>query len=163
MFKSAEHRSANNVLTLMGHSEVKGEDAFSADVQIPHLESAESLAEFKRILSDGAEDAAVRITDEARKCFVAVDMHGGTGVVVSTRAFRASPLYASYLRDLARSHINVREELDAKEDAIAGIYERGRVRKSGGFNDASAAIGFFRDVVEAAHEYEATDVHWEYS
>jgi type II secretory ATPase GspE/PulE/Tfp pilus assembly ATPase PilB-like protein len=155
------HFTNGAMIRASDHREVKPEEAFNSSMRIPRLESHELLADFKRILTEAGENAAVRITDEDRKSFIAVDMQAGIGVVVSTRAFRDSPLYATYLRDLERAQISVREELDADADVIAGIYERSRVRRSGRIDDRSRAIGFFRDVAEAAHGYEATDIHWE--
>lgn len=153
--------SGNALALVQGQHDVKEERKDSSTAKIHRLESPESISEFKRILSDDSIDATIRITDEARKQFVAVDMHAGAGVVVATRAFRASPLYGSYLRDLERAHIGVQQEAEADESVIAGIYERARARKSGGVNDDTKAVGYFRDVIEAAHAYGASDVHME--
>lgn len=151
------------IRAMNGHTEVQGgDDEYTSDVQIPHLDSAESLADFKRILSDSDEDATVQISGVAKKEFVAVDMHSGTAIVVSTKAFRNnSPLYQTYIRDLERQHIRIREFADAGEEAIAGIYERAQRKRSGSVSESSKAIGFFRDVIEAATDYGASDVHFE--
>jgi type II secretory ATPase GspE/PulE/Tfp pilus assembly ATPase PilB-like protein len=130
-------------------------------VGMPKLISAEALAEFKRILSDTGTDATLRITVDARRGFVAVDMQAGMAVVIATREFHQTPLYATYLRDLERVHISVREEMIATEDVIAGVYERGRIRLSTHIPEGSRAIALFRDIIEAGHGYGATDVHWE--
>lgn len=130
-------------------------------VGMPRLFSAESLAAFKRILCDTTAEATLRITPEARRAFVAVDMQAGMAVVIATRAFHETALYATYLRDLERVHISVREEMIATADVIADVYERARIRVSKHLPEGSRAIALFRDVIEAAHSYGASDVHWE--
>ncbi|WP_338120183.1 ATPase, T2SS/T4P/T4SS family [Paraburkholderia kururiensis] len=132
-----------------------------APVGIPRLVSAEALAEFKRILCDTTADATLRITPEARRNFVAVDMQAGMAVVITTREFHQTPLYTTYLRDLERLHIVVREEMIATTDVIDGVYERGRIRLSTHVPEGSRAIALFRDIMEAGNAYGANDVHWE--
>lgn len=143
------------------HNAIALSDVEYSAVGMPRLFSAESLAEFKRILCDTTPDATLRITAHARREFVAVDMQAGIAVVIATRAFHETALYATYLRDLERVHISVREEMIATEDVIADVYERARIRLSTHVPEGSRAIALFRDVIEAAHAYGATDVHWE--
>ncbi len=130
-------------------------------VGMPRLISAEFLADFKRILCDVAPEATLRITAAAQREFVAVDMQAGVAVVIATRAFHETALYATYLRDLERIHISVREEMVATAEVIADVYERARVRVSKHVSEDSRAIALFRDIVEAADSYGAGDVHWE--
>lgn len=130
-------------------------------VGMPRLNSAESLAEFKRILCDVVPDATLRITAAAKREFVAVDMQAGIAVVIATRAFHETALYATYLRDLERAQITVREEMLATAEVIADVYERARVRVSKHVSEDSRAIALFRDVIEAGDGYGASDVHWE--
>ncbi|WP_028214410.1 ATPase, T2SS/T4P/T4SS family [Paraburkholderia mimosarum] len=136
-------------------------DVEYAPVGMPRLVSAEALADFKRILSDTTADATLRITSETRRSFVAVDMQAGMAVVITTREFHQTPLYTTYLRDLDRLHISVREEMIATQDVIAGVYERGRIRLSSHVPEGSRAIALFRDIIDAAHAYGSNDVHWE--
>ncbi|MEZ0606305.1 ATPase, T2SS/T4P/T4SS family [Paraburkholderia sp. IW21] len=128
---------------------------------LPQLVSAESLT-FKRILCERGPDAALRITDAARREFVAVDLQAGVAIVVATRAFREMALYSTYLKDLARADIAVREEMVASEEVIAAIYGTEKSRSTAVIPEASRAIGMFRDVIEAAHGYGASDSHYEY-
>lgn len=130
-------------------------------VGMPQLRSAQALADFKRVLCDATPDATLRITPDARREFVAVDMQAGMAVVIATRAFHEGALYTTYLRDLERAHISVREEMVATADVIADVYERARIRVSNHLPEGSRAIALFRDVIEAAHAYGASDVHWE--
>lgn len=143
------------------HTAIALSDVEYSAVGMPRLFSAESLAEFKRILCDTTPDATLRITAHARREFVAVDMQAGIAVVIATRAFHETALYATYLRDLERVHITVREEMIATEDVIADVYERARIRLSTHVPEGSRAIALFRDVIEAAHAYGGTDTHWE--
>lgn len=147
--------------TVSGGRAVAVPDIEYAPVGIPRLVSAEALAEFKRILCDTTADATLRITPEARRNFVAVDMQAGMAVVITTREFHQTPLYTTYLRDLERLHIVVREEMIATTDVIDGVYERGRIRLSTHVPEGSRAIALFRDIMEAGNAYGANDVHWE--
>ncbi|WP_321905839.1 ATPase, T2SS/T4P/T4SS family [Paraburkholderia tropica] len=130
-------------------------------VGIPRLSSAQALADFKRVLCDSTPEATLRITAEARREFVAVDMQAGMAVVIATREFHETALYATYLKDLERVHITVREEMVATADVIAGVYERARIRLSKHVPESSRAIALFLDVMDAAQNYGASDVHWE--
>ncbi|MFM0756050.1 ATPase, T2SS/T4P/T4SS family [Paraburkholderia strydomiana] len=130
-------------------------------VGLPQLPSAEALA-FKRILSERGADATLRITDAARREFVAVEVQAGMAIVVTTQAFHESALYPTYLKDLERADIKVHEEMIAGEAVISAIYGRERNRSAAIVPETSRAIGTFRDVAEAAHEYGAGDVHYEY-
>lgn len=130
-------------------------------VGMPRLISAEFLADFKRILCDVTPDATLRITAAARREFVAVDMQAGMAVVIATRAFHETAMYTTYLRDLERAQISVREEMLATPEVIADVYERARVRVSKHVSEGSQAIALFRDLMEAADGYGASDAHWE--
>ncbi|RQN37291.1 ATPase, T2SS/T4P/T4SS family [Paraburkholderia tropica] len=130
-------------------------------VGMPRLNSAQALADFKRVLCDTTPDATLRITPEARSEFVAVDMQAGMAVVIATREFHETALYATYLQDLERVHITVREEMVATADVIGGVYERARIRLSKHVPEGSRAIALFLDVIDAANTYGASDVHWE--
>ncbi|WP_321853342.1 ATPase, T2SS/T4P/T4SS family [Paraburkholderia tropica] len=132
-----------------------------APVGIPRLTSAQALADFKRVLCDTTSDATLRITPEARREFVAVDMQAGMAVVIATREFHETAMYATYVKDLERVHITVREEMVATADVIAGVYERARIRLSKHVPEGSRAIALFLDVMDAAQNYGASDVHWE--
>lgn len=128
---------------------------------LPQLFSANALS-FKRILCERSADAALRITDAARREFVAVDLQAGVAIVVTTQRFHETGLYSTYLKDLARADIAVREEMVATEEVVAAIYATEKSRSAAIVPESSRAIGTFRDVIEAAHSYEASDVHWEY-
>ncbi len=128
---------------------------------LPQLVSADSIA-FKRILCERSADAALKITDAARREFVAVDLQAGVAIVVATKRFHEMALYSTYLKDLARADIAVREEMVATEDVIAAVYATEKNRSAASVPESSRAIGTFRDVMEAAHAYAANDVHWEY-
>jgi len=128
---------------------------------LPRLISAEALT-FKRILCQRDLNAALRITDAARREFIAVELQAGISIVVTTQRFHESQLYATYLKDLARADIAVHEEMVAGEDVIAALYDKERQRAANVVPESSRAIGTFRDVLEAAHAYGASDVHWEY-
>ncbi|MCR4471699.1 MULTISPECIES: ATPase, T2SS/T4P/T4SS family [unclassified Burkholderia] len=128
---------------------------------LPRLVSAEALT-FKRILCQRDPNAALRITDAARREFIAVELQAGISIVVTTQRFHESQLYSTYLRDLARADIAVHEEMVADEDVIAALYDKERQRAANVVPESSRAIGTFRDVLEAAHAYDASDVHWEY-
>ncbi|MBB4518272.1 type II secretory ATPase GspE/PulE/Tfp pilus assembly ATPase PilB-like protein [Paraburkholderia fungorum] len=128
---------------------------------LPQLASSDALA-FKRILSERGSDATLRITDAARREFVAVEVQAGMAIVVTTRAFHESPLYATYLKDLEHADIKVHEEMFAFDTVIAAIYGTERNRSAAIIPESSRAIGTFRDVSEAAHGYGAGDIHYEY-
>ncbi|HKR39521.1 MAG TPA: ATPase, T2SS/T4P/T4SS family, partial [Paraburkholderia sp.] len=130
-------------------------------VGMPRLTSAQALVDFKRILCDTTPEATLRITSEARREFVAVDMQAGLAVVIATREFHETALYATYLNDLKRVHITVREEMVATAAVIADVYDRARIRVSNHVPEGSRAIALFRDVFDSAHGYDASDVHWE--
>jgi len=136
-----------------------GEEYFAPG--LPQLASAEALL-FKRILSERGADATLRITDAARGEFVAVEVQAGMAIVVTTQSFHESALYPTYLKDLERADIKVHEEMVADAAVIAAIYARERNRSAAIIPETSRAIGTFRDVSEAAHEYGAGDVHYEY-
>ncbi|BCF95131.1 ATPase, T2SS/T4P/T4SS family [Paraburkholderia largidicola] len=127
---------------------------------LPDLAAADALT-FKRILSGRGPDAALRINDTARREFIAVEIQAGMSIVVTTRSFHESALYATYVMDLERADIKVHEELLASADVIAAIYAMERNRSAAIVPESSRAIGTFRDVIEAAHSYGASDVHWE--
>ncbi|MBU6486210.1 MAG: Flp pilus assembly complex ATPase component TadA [Burkholderiales bacterium] len=129
---------------------------------LPRLVSVEALPAFKRILCEASPDAALRIIAAARRQFVAVDIQAGVAIVVTTVAFHETSLYATYLKDLARADIAVREEMIATEEVIAAVYAREKNRSAAVIPESSRAIGTFRDVIEAANGYDASDVHWEY-
>ncbi|MCP3718515.1 ATPase, T2SS/T4P/T4SS family [Paraburkholderia sp. CNPSo 3281] len=130
-------------------------------VGMPRLNSAQALVDFKRILCDTTPEATLRITPEARREFVAVDMQAGLAVVIATREFHETALYATYLNDLKRVHITVREEMVATAAVIADVYDRARIRVSNHVPEGSRALALFRDVNDAAHGYGSSDVHWE--
>ncbi|MGF6812735.1 type II secretory ATPase GspE/PulE/Tfp pilus assembly ATPase PilB-like protein [Paraburkholderia sp. Clong3] len=128
---------------------------------LPQLVAADALG-FKRILSDRGQDATLRITDSARREFVAVEVQAGMAIVVTTRTFHESALYPTYVKDLERADIKVHEEMIATDAVIAAIYARERNRSTAIIPESSRAIGTFRDVTEAAHTYGAGDIHYEY-
>ncbi|AXF12741.1 secretion system protein E (plasmid) [Paraburkholderia graminis] len=130
-------------------------------VGLPQLPSPDALS-FKRILSERGAYATLRITDAARREFVAVEVQAGMAIVVTTQSFHESALYPTYLKDLERADIKVHEEMIAGEAVIDAIYARERNRSAAIVPETSRAIGTFRDVAEAAHEYGAGDVHYEY-
>lgn len=127
----------------------------------PRLVSAESLT-FKRVLCQRDPNAALAVSDAARREFIAVELQAGISIVVATQRFHDGQLYATYLKDLARADISIHEEMVADEDVIAALYSKEKQRTSQFVPEASRAIGVFRDVIEAAKAYGAGDVHWEY-
>ncbi|MFM0046039.1 ATPase, T2SS/T4P/T4SS family [Paraburkholderia sediminicola] len=138
-------------------------DVLYTPVGLPQLISVEGLGPFKRILCEPGADATLHITSAARRDFVAVDMQAGVAIVVATRDFHEGALYATYVKDLERAHIAIREEMVATVDVIAAIYASAKAREAGSVvPEASRAIGTFRDVIEAAHEFNASDAHWEF-
>jgi type II secretory ATPase GspE/PulE/Tfp pilus assembly ATPase PilB-like protein len=138
-------------------------ESMLSPVGLPQLFSVNALPAFKRILCENAPDAALKITNAARREFVAVDLQAGVAIVVTTQRFHETASYATYLKDLARADIAVREEMIATEEVIAAIYGAEKARAATSVvPEASRAIGTFRDVIEAAHGYGGGDVHWEY-
>jgi type II secretory ATPase GspE/PulE/Tfp pilus assembly ATPase PilB-like protein len=125
----------------------------------PKLAHVDALPRFKRVLTDGA-NAALTISPLAKKGFVAVEL-AGMAVVVSTRDFRETNQYATYLLDLEKKHVVVREEMSATEEVISQIYERARIAMPSVVKGASRAIDMFRDISEIAHDYKASDIHVE--
>ncbi|WP_321810252.1 MULTISPECIES: ATPase, T2SS/T4P/T4SS family [unclassified Burkholderia] len=127
----------------------------------PRLVHADALT-FKRVLCQRDENAALAVTELARREFIAVELQAGISIVVSTQRFHESQLYATYLKDLARADISVHEEMVAEEDVIAALYKSEKQRATSSVPESSRAIGAFRDVIEAATGYGAGDVHYEY-
>lgn len=128
----------------------------------PQLASAEALPDYKRILTTADDDAALRIPAAARKEFIAVELQPGVAISVATARFCERAQYATFIKDLATADVFVREELVATEEVIAAIYAGKAVAAvKGGLRESSRAIGNFRDVIEAAHHYGASDVHFE--
>jgi|GEM_PF-1822179 len=128
----------------------------------PELVSPDSLPDFKRILTVADDDAALRIPAAARKEFVAVELQPGVAITVATARFSEKAQYATFIKDLGANDILVREEMIATDAVIAAIYS-GKVAASANstVREASRAIGNFRDIVEAAHAYGASDIHFE--
>ncbi|MFC0403138.1 ATPase, T2SS/T4P/T4SS family [Paraburkholderia rhizosphaerae] len=144
----------------------RGTDLIAPEVTItptglPQLVSADAIT-FKRILCERSADAALKITDAARREFIAVDLQAGVAIVVATKRFHETAFYSTYLKDLVRADIAVREEMIATEEVIAALYASEKNRSAAIVPESSRAIGTFRDVMEAAHAYGASDVHWEY-
>lgn len=127
----------------------------------PRLVHADALT-FKRVLCQRDENAALAVTESARREFIAVELQAGISIVVSTQRFHESELYATYLKDLARADISVHEEMVASEEVIAALYTKEKQRAATAVPESSRAIGAFRDVIEAATAYGAGDVHYEY-
>lgn len=138
-------------------------DVLYTPVGLPQLISVDGLGPFKRILCEPGPDATLQITMAARREFVAVDLQAGVALVVATREFHEGALYSTYLKDLARADIAIREEMVATADVIADIYAAAKKREATAtVPEASRAIGTFRDVMEAAHEFRSSDAHWEF-
>ncbi|WP_408458353.1 ATPase, T2SS/T4P/T4SS family [Paraburkholderia sediminicola] len=138
-------------------------DVLFTPVGLPQLISVDGLGPFKRILCEPGPDATLQITIAARREFVAVDLQAGVALVVATREFHEGALYSTYLKDLARADIAIREEMVATADVIADIYAVAKRRETTAtVPESSRAIGTFRDVMEAAHEFGSSDAHWEY-
>ncbi|WP_353254695.1 ATPase, T2SS/T4P/T4SS family [Burkholderia anthina] len=127
----------------------------------PRLVHADALT-FKRVLCQRDENAALAVSESARREFIAVELQAGISIVVSTQRFHESQLYATYLKDLARADISVHEEMVADEEVIAALYKSEKQRATSNVPESSRAIGAFRDVIEAATAYGAGDVHYEY-
>ncbi|VXC82222.1 Type II secretion system protein E [Burkholderia sp. 8Y] len=128
----------------------------------PELVSPDSLPDFKRILTVSDDDAALRIPAAARKEFVAVELQPGVAITVATARFAEKAQYATFIKDLGNNDILVREEMVATEAVIAAIYAgKAAASSNSTVREASRAIGNFRDIVEAAHAYGASDIHFE--
>ncbi|WP_238213758.1 GspE/PulE family protein [Caballeronia novacaledonica] len=128
----------------------------------PELVSPDSLPDFKRILTVADDDAALRIPAAARKEFVAVELQPGVAITVATARFAEKAQYATFIKDLAANDLLVREEMIATDAVIAAIYSgKGAAAANSTVREASRAIGNFRDIVEAAHAYGASDIHFE--
>lgn len=127
----------------------------------PALVSADALPDFKRILTGVDADSTLRVSAAARKEFVAVEIQPGIAIVAVTARFSERGQFATFLKDLASHDLIVQEEMIATEQVIATIYEGKRDSSLSGEREASRAIGNFRDIIEAAHAYGASDVHFE--
>ncbi|SIT34873.1 Type II secretion system protein E [Paraburkholderia ribeironis] len=154
-------KEVQEVHELHAHADLVRQQAEFLPSGLPQLVAADALT-FKRILSERGQDATLRITDAARREFVAVEVQAGMAIVVTTRAFHESALYPTYVMDLERADIKVHEEMIATDTVIAAIYARERNRSAAIIPESSRAIGTFRDVTEAAHSYGASDIHYEY-
>jgi type II secretory ATPase GspE/PulE/Tfp pilus assembly ATPase PilB-like protein len=140
---------------------VEEADSFIAESGRPELVSAEALPDYKRILTSADDDAALRIPAAARKEFIALELQPGIAISVATAKFCERAQYATFIKDLANNDVFVREEMVATEAVIAAVYAGKTVALSKGIREASRAIGNFRDIIEAAHAYGASDVHFE--
>lgn len=127
----------------------------------PALVSPDALPDFKRILTGVDADSTLRVSAAARKEFVAVEIQPGIAIVAATARFSERAQFATFLKDLASHDLMVQEEMIASEQVIATIYEGRRDPSLSGEREASRAIGNFRDIIEAAHAYGASDVHFE--
>ncbi|MEA3099448.1 MAG: hypothetical protein QOF74_3688, partial [Caballeronia mineralivorans] len=128
----------------------------------PPLVSAEALPDYKRILTTADDDAALRIPAAARKEFIAVELQPGIAISVATVRFCERAQYATFIKDLANNDVFVREEMVATEAVIAAVYAgKNTALSKGVVRESSRAIGNFRDIIEAAHAYGASDVHFE--
>ncbi|SEK10259.1 ATPase, T2SS/T4P/T4SS family [Paraburkholderia diazotrophica] len=127
----------------------------------PALVSAEALPDFKRVITGVEADSTLRISAAVRKEFVAVEIQPGIAIVAATARFSERAQFATFLKDLAAHDLLVQEEMIATEEVIASIYEGKRDVAVKGEREASRAIGNFRDIIEAAHAYGASDVHIE--
>src|ERR1700692_4335941 len=128
----------------------------------PLLVSAEALPDYKRILTTADDDAALRIPAAARKEFIAVELQPGIAISVATARFCERAQYATFIKDLANNDVFVREEMVATEAVIAAVYAgKNTALSKGVVRESSRAIGNFRDIIEAAHAYGASDVHFE--
>jgi type II secretory ATPase GspE/PulE/Tfp pilus assembly ATPase PilB-like protein len=137
-------------------------DSFVVESGRPALVSAEALPDYKRILTTADDDAALRIPPAARKEFIAVELQPGIAISVATVRFCERAQYATFIKDLANNDVFVREEMVATEAVIAAVYAgKNTALSKGGVRESSRAIGNFRDIIEAAHAYGASDVHFE--
>jgi type II secretory ATPase GspE/PulE/Tfp pilus assembly ATPase PilB-like protein len=127
---------------------------------VPVLTSVDALGAFKRVLTSSTGGAAVlTVSPSVGKQFVAVDVQAGVAIAIATAAFRETAQYATFLKDLELAHVSVREEMVASEAVIASVYDAERSMRAGTSSDAPRAISTFRDIVDAAHGYSATDIH----
>jgi type II secretory ATPase GspE/PulE/Tfp pilus assembly ATPase PilB-like protein len=141
---------------------VEDADAFVLESGRPKLVSAEALPDYKRILTSADDDAALRIPAAARKEFIALELQPGIAISVATAKFCERAQYATFIKDLANNDVFVREEMVATEAVIAAVYAGKNIALSKGVvRESSRAIGNFRDIIEAAHAYDASDVHFE--
>jgi type II secretory ATPase GspE/PulE/Tfp pilus assembly ATPase PilB-like protein len=125
----------------------------------PVLVSADALPDFKRIVTGTDSDATLRLSAAARKEFVAVEIQPGIAIVAATARFSERAQFTTFVKDLAARDLLVQEEMIATEEVIAAIYEGKQREVSGNVErEASRAIGNFRDVIEAAHAYGASDI-----
>ncbi|CAN7794271.1 ATPase, T2SS/T4P/T4SS family [Caballeronia sp. LjRoot34] len=151
----------NSFETVEDQKFVEEADSFIAESGRPELVSAEALPDYKRILTSADDDAALRIPAAARKEFIALELQPGIAISVATAKFCERAQYATFIKDLANNDVFVREEMVASEAVIAAVYAGKTVALSKGIREASRAIGNFRDIIEAAHAYGASDVHFE--
>ncbi|MFM0123327.1 MULTISPECIES: ATPase, T2SS/T4P/T4SS family [Paraburkholderia] len=125
----------------------------------PVLVSADALPDFKRIVTGTDSDATLRLSAAARKEFVAVEIQPGIAIVAATARFSERAQFTTFVKDLAARDLLVQEEMIATEEVIAAIYEAKQREVSGNVErEASRAIGNFRDIIEAAHAYGASDI-----
>ncbi|XUW93236.1 ATPase, T2SS/T4P/T4SS family (plasmid) [Burkholderia sp. M6-3] len=125
----------------------------------PVLVSADALPDFKRIVTGTDSDATLRLSAAARKEFVAVEIQPGIAIVAATARFSERAQFTTFVKDLAARDLLVQEEMIATEEVIAAIYEGKKREVSGNTErESSRAIGNFRDVIEAAHSYGASDI-----
>ncbi|RZF24313.1 secretion system protein E [Paraburkholderia sp. UYCP14C] len=125
----------------------------------PVLVSADALPDFKRVVTGTDSDATLRLSAAARKEFVAVEIQPGIAIVAATARFSERAQFTTFVKDLAARDLLVQEEMIATEEVIAAIYEGKKREVSGNVErEASRAIGNFRDVIEAAHSYGASDI-----
>jgi type II secretory ATPase GspE/PulE/Tfp pilus assembly ATPase PilB-like protein len=127
----------------------------------PALVSADALPDFKRVITGDDGESTLRVSAAARKEFVAVEIQPGVAIVAATARFAERAQFATFLKDLAAHDLVVQEEMIASEAVIAAIYEGRRVASLTGEREASRAIGNFRDIIEAAHGYGASDIAFE--
>ncbi|WP_322074722.1 ATPase, T2SS/T4P/T4SS family [Burkholderia cepacia] len=124
---------------------------------LPELTHVSALPKFRRLLCTG-EKPVLAISEAARGTFVAIELQAGIALVIATPGFLASGQYFTYLDDLAGAHLIVREQMQASEETIAQIYAVEREQRVSPGLNASRAANVFRDIVEAAHGYGATDI-----
>ncbi|MGF6870692.1 ATPase, T2SS/T4P/T4SS family [Paraburkholderia sp. MM5477-R1] len=128
----------------------------------PVLVSADALPDFKRIVTGTDGDATLKLSTAARKEFVAVEIQPGIAIVAATARFSERAQFTTFVKDLAARDLLVQEEMIATEEVIAAIYEGKRREVTGTVErEASRAIGNFRDIIEAAHAYGASDIAFE--
>ncbi|WP_409021280.1 ATPase, T2SS/T4P/T4SS family [Caballeronia sp. LZ032] len=163
---SPSERNAASTPTMAAQEHAPDDDAQNEGGGLasgrPELVSPDSLPDFKRVLTVADDDAALRIPAAARKEFVAVELQPGVAIAVATARFAEKAQYATFIKDLGNNDILVREEMIATEAVIVAIYSgKAAVSANSTVREASRAIGNFRDIVEAAHAYGASDIHFE--